>query len=367
MSGRQKVKKTGAKAMLNHFVPHQGNNYLPYALRHGALLVYSALLVGIKAALIAIAIIFPSASLYSFEISETSVLKLTNQARTAAGLSDVSINPLLRSAAQAKADDMLIRQYFSHEGPEGESPWAWLKRTGYRYKFAGENLAIHYSTAEALDQGWLASPSHRANILDKRFQEVGIGVARGKIEGYESMVVVQLFATPTTNKAIPQPDPSNRVLGTKIDSKGDQLQITVKAPATASVSGNIGGTSVPFTFDQIQQVWLGTVDPQANLGETIKATVQTEGLPPETRTLAVLVEDKNVQNLYRAQTNDDAKILGFSLSGLGDSTQRFYIYALLTLAVLLLLNVVIKFKIQHPKNVAHTLLVMGLTFLFSMF
>lgn len=385
MPVRQKLKQTGSKRessskrtvaqhLKNHFVPQADNNYLPHALKHRALLVYSAFIVATKTVLVMLALVLPSASLYSFEITGASVVKLTNEARQAVGLSDVSVNQLLTGAAQAKADDMLARQYFSHEGPEGESPWYWLKNSGYRYKSAGENLAIHYTDSEALGQSWLASPSHRANILDSKFKEIGIGVARGKIEGYESIVVVQLFAAPSLTKTVQNPatNPINnstdaRIMGTSIGLKNDRIVISIKAPATASVSGQVGETLIPFTFDQTSLTWIGTLDPQTELGDSRKivATVQTPDAPALTAPIALVVEKSQVQNLYRAQSIEDTKLLGLTIDGLGDSTRRLYIYLLVTLSALLLINIFVKFEIQHPKIVAHTLLVMGLAFFFS--
>ncbi|MCX6712280.1 MAG: CAP domain-containing protein, partial [Candidatus Vogelbacteria bacterium] len=69
------------------------------------------------------------------------VVDYTNTDRTNDQKQPLKINPLLAQAAQLKADDMAKRSYFSHEGPKGEAPWSWLDKVGYKYVYAGENLA----------------------------------------------------------------------------------------------------------------------------------------------------------------------------------------------------------------------------------
>src|SRR5687768_7298813 len=102
---RKGAKKGVAHHLKNHFVPHEGNDYVPHLLKHRALLVYSGILVATKAALVIVGLAFPSASLYSFAINESSIVSLTNEARSSAGIAEVSVNAKLRGAAQAKADD----------------------------------------------------------------------------------------------------------------------------------------------------------------------------------------------------------------------------------------------------------------------
>lgn len=352
----------------NGFIPHDGNDFAPHALRHRALLVYSAFMIAIKAALIIVSIAFPSVSLYSFAITEDTIVKLTNEARSSAGIASVAPNAALRGAAQAKADDMIVRQYFAHEGPEGESPWSWVNQSGYRYVAAGENLAIHYTTAEALNQGWLASATHRANILDARFKDIGIGVAQGKIDGYDTIVVVQMFGAPrTTRLAVAGKLPEPHVLNASITLKDDRLQVAVKAPQAASVSGHMGETDIAFTHNQSSGTWIGMVDPRRadNSTQEIYATVYSNENNPETQLVATLVSKDNVGDVYRMEAKQETKLFGFMLDGLGDRTRAFYIATLVILSSILLVNIFVKFHVQRPTIVAHTLVVMGLAFLFT--
>jgi hypothetical protein len=107
-------------------------------------------------------------------------------------------------AAQARAEDMAASGLFAHKGVDGSSPWRWVKDQGYSFSRAAENLAVNYAEADAVVAGWLASPGHRANLLDGRLEEIGIGVADGIHKGKRAAYVVQYLATPvegTLNQA----------------------------------------------------------------------------------------------------------------------------------------------------------------------
>lgn len=202
------VGKVCVTTVKDHFLPHEGNDHLPHALKHTALLGYSIILILVKALAIVVPIALPSASLYSSAITVSNVLTLTNAARSSAGLGTLSLNDLLGQAAQAKAGDMLAKQYFAHKSPDGRMPWDFIRSTGYDYNRAGENLAVHFSEAEDVQSGWMASPSHRANILNPVFEQIGIGVSNGDFEGIGTIFVVQMFGTPKTSVAVSEPAPT---------------------------------------------------------------------------------------------------------------------------------------------------------------
>lgn len=127
------------------------------------------------------------------DISVESVLKELNGARNAYGLNFLIKNDQLSAAAQAKLDDMLTNNYFQHTSPSGVEPWHWLDEKGYVYVVAGENLAMDFRTAEAQQKAWMESPTHRKNILNANFQEVGVAVGQGMISGKLTTITVQEF------------------------------------------------------------------------------------------------------------------------------------------------------------------------------
>lgn len=128
---------------------------------------------------------------------ELKLIELTNQERIARGLKPLKYNPELRNAAQAKAADILNKDYFDHVSPQGKTPWQFIDQSGYSYRKAGENLAIDFTTVEGPVAGWMNSPSHRANVLKADYEEVGIAEVTGDFNGRETTVVVQMFGTQT--------------------------------------------------------------------------------------------------------------------------------------------------------------------------
>ena len=134
---------------------------------------------------------------YASSITVSQVLDLTNKARTAQGENALSLNEQLNQAALAKAVDMFNDQYWSHNSPSGKTPWVFVRGVGYKYSAAGENLARDFGDAPSMVNAWMASPSHKANILQDKYKDIGIAVVDGKLNGIETTLVVQLFGKPT--------------------------------------------------------------------------------------------------------------------------------------------------------------------------
>jgi hypothetical protein len=126
----------------------------------------------------------------------------TNNSRLVDNIPAVQFNPLLSVAAQLKAEDMAQKSYFAHTSPEGVTPWYWLDEVGYKYSYAGENLAVNFSDSKDVVDAWMNSPGHRQNILNSHFTEIGIGAAEGIYQNKKTVFVVQFFGSPL-EKEIP--------------------------------------------------------------------------------------------------------------------------------------------------------------------
>lgn len=124
------------------------------------------------------------------------LVNLANRERVAANVPELTVNPLLEAAAQMKADDMARRSYFAHNTPEGRTPWYWLELAGYKYKYAGENLAVNFLDSEEIHTAWVNSRGHFLNIVSPRYSEIGIATSTGIYKGREAIFVVQMFAEP---------------------------------------------------------------------------------------------------------------------------------------------------------------------------
>lgn len=154
---------------------------------------------------------------YATSVSVNALLQSSNQQRAANGISVLSINSKLNSAAQAKANDMVARNYWSHNTPDGNPPWVFIDQAGYSYKLAGENLAYGFMTSEDTIAGWMNSPAHRDNVLNGGYSEVGFGFANS--ENYQNSgpqtIVVAMYGAPLTvvaAPASPPPAPTNVVV-----------------------------------------------------------------------------------------------------------------------------------------------------------
>lgn len=188
------------------FIPHESNNHRAKLLHHDSLILFLAGFLIFQFALSSFTLFKPRVLGFASQISPERVVELTNQERAKIGAPPLQINSHLSEAAQRKAGDMFAFNYWAHTSPSGRDPWSFFKETGYNFLFAGENLARDFATPESVVSAWMASPSHRENLLNPKYQEIGVAVIDGSLTGVETTLVVQLFGTPvvTTAQASPR-------------------------------------------------------------------------------------------------------------------------------------------------------------------
>jgi uncharacterized protein YkwD len=147
---------------------------------------------------------------YATDMSSAGLLQYTNNERTSTGLGALALNSKLNQAAQAKANDMVARDYWSHNTPEGNPPWVFFSAAGYSYVTAGENLAYGFDSSSGAVVGWMNSPGHKANILNNSFVDVGFGIANS--DNYQGTgpetVVVAMYGSQVAGAAAPTPAPA---------------------------------------------------------------------------------------------------------------------------------------------------------------
>lgn len=161
------------------------------------------------------------------------VVELTNNERIALTESPLTRSSVLDRAATLKAEDMARGQYFSHYSPNGVTPWHWFDEVGYFYAYAGENLAIHFSDSGEVVDAWMNSPTHKANIVNGNYTEIGVGTAKGMYQGFDTVFVVQLFGTP----AVPPPTVQTVVQAPPVPTLATNRPAQTQVPGTAAVAG----------------------------------------------------------------------------------------------------------------------------------
>lgn len=152
-------------------------------------------------------------------LSQEEIIKETNLQREKNGLLPLKENSILNLMAQKKIEDMFKYQYFSHYSPSGKRVADLAKDFNYEFLIVGENLAMgNFSSEKDLVASWMESPGHRENILNPKYQEIGVAVQKGFFEGKIVWMAVQHFATPLS--LCPQP---NFSLKEKIDQKEKEI------------------------------------------------------------------------------------------------------------------------------------------------
>lgn len=251
--------------LLDHIIPHHRNHYQPHLLHHRTLTLVSVLLVTVKIVALSWLSMGAVQPASSAAITQESVLTLTNQSRKESGVKAVGYSLALERAAQDKANDMLTKQYFAHNSPDGKTPWDFIKKHGYQYLSAGENLAVHFFDDHSLQEAWMNSPGHRANILNGNFEEMGVGIARGFFENHDTTFVVEMFGLPAEqpiamqNQPTPvaKPVPITKPAQTSVFSKPNPKtakasELVPPAPTPVVVSPQQTETVEPITPDELK-------------------------------------------------------------------------------------------------------------------
>ncbi len=170
--------------------------FLKKIIKSNILLYCVVLLLALRIVGAVVSINFPY-NVFFADITKATLENLVNQTRQSAGLPALVENEKLNQAAMLKAENMVQNQYFNHTSPSGVTPWYWFSQAGYNYKYAGENLAVGFFESEEVYQAWLNSPTHKENIINPNYKEIGTAVLKGFGDG-NAIIVVQLFGTQKT-------------------------------------------------------------------------------------------------------------------------------------------------------------------------
>ena len=248
----------------NAFIPHHGNDYRPHAWRQPWIHIYAGIIVGVKIITVAAISLYASFAKVA-DITPSSIISLTNQARQQRNIGTLKSNPLLAQAAESKANDMVAQQYFAHISPTGTTPWAWFKQAGYSYAYAGENLALDFVSGEDVMAAWLKSPTHRSNLLGVKYKDIGVAVATGKINGSTSVLVVQMFGAPTPmpiTKKVTLPAQTPTPAATKKHIAATPTPTKVLGEAAQNIVGPAVAPNVPTILTPDPDSLVRTAEPE---------------------------------------------------------------------------------------------------------
>jgi len=184
------------KFLTHYFIPQPKNNHRATVLKPNCLLFLLVLYLLSQSIIKSFTIAKPGILGYSSEITAQKVLDQTNIERIKLGLEPLVYSSVLSESAKEKADDMFINNYWAHNSPQGKTPWTFFDAVGYKYSTAGENLAKDFYNTDSLVKAWMNSPTHKENIINTKYKEIGIAVVNGTLGDIKTTLVVQHFGTP---------------------------------------------------------------------------------------------------------------------------------------------------------------------------
>lgn len=184
------------------FTPHHTNNHRAKILHPHIISFIIVFLLGLTFLLPTLQNKYPQVLGDSYSITTAELVSLTNQKRAEAGVAPLFYSENLSNAAQAKASNMFEKNYWAHVAPDGTTPWYFIKSSGYEYEYAGENLARGFDTSSEVVDAWMASPTHRENMLSPNYKDIGFAIAQGTLTGSDTVLVVQEFGSKYTQDGI---------------------------------------------------------------------------------------------------------------------------------------------------------------------
>jgi hypothetical protein len=304
-----------------YFIPHEGNEHRPHFLRTPSIRLVIIIILALEVTTYFVPTLsyinmFGSSNMAA--VLPAVLSTLTNEEREAEQLPDLTVNPLLTKAAEMKANDMATNGYFAHVSPDGKTPWYWIEQVGYNFEYAGENLAINFTDSQDVTNAWMASPTHRANIVKGQYTEIGTGVATGMYQGRETVFVAQMYASPE----IITPVPVSKVTSSPVGSAPKKEVALV--PNVKKIPNVLGEETI------VNGVTKESVAPMTEINKTVPS---------------VPAQPTFLQKAFASPNTTTSRIL-------------LVIFAVILLA--LLLNTFIKIKHYNPDLVTNGLVALAL-------
>lgn len=271
------------KHLKKYLIPHDGNNNHPHLLRGAGVSFLMMIVVALFAGAVSSTLINQKGRWLSADVVSATLVDLVNKDRTESNLHTLVVDPILSKAATLKAQDMAEKSYFSHTSPDGLGTSYWFSQVGYKFVYAGENLAVNYSESSDVESAWMASAGHRSNILNDKFSDVGIGVATGMFEGKETVFVAELFG----RRAIPVATvntPAKSSQTQKVSANKTSVEQVKQSPkSTQQAIPVIAPSPIPEQLTHVVAVkdsFIAIKDPTQTEAPIPQTQVQTGGTTP---------------------------------------------------------------------------------------
>ncbi len=210
-------------SLRNWFLPHKDTHKKAHLISWEAILIYALFFILLQVGFSIVSYTKPGVLGITANIDQKKLIELTNIEREKKGLGKVAENEALDKAAKLKADNMFAENYWAHFAPSGKTPWDFIMGAGYHFTFAGENLAKNFYSSNEVVSAWMASTSHRDNLLNPNYKDIGIAVEEGILNGQKTTLIVQEFGTTEAIASKPS-----------VEVQGKEIQVPAKDLATKS-------------------------------------------------------------------------------------------------------------------------------------
>ena len=347
----------------DRFIPHEKNDFRPDFLERASMGIMLVLVLLTFAIANIQALVWISSDWMVSTILPAVIVELTNEERAEGALGTLKRSGVLDVAAKLKAEDMAKNAYFAHYSPAGISPWYWFDEVSYNFIHAGENLAVHFTDSSDVVEAWMDSPTHRANIMNGTFTEIGVGTAKGQYDGESTVFVVQLFGTPSAvstvkiteaPKPTPTPVPETEILGEATTAPENEL--TEEVPPVV--------TEVPTVVSEQITVAEEVPEPIETATET---TIDTENGTKVMYSDLATTSREGVPATIDPGTGNGSGVNPLERTATQPGVWLQIVYGVLALVVVaaLMLSIVIEWRRQNPLQIAYAgglLAVMALLF-----
>lgn len=334
--------KSMKKTFKKYFVPHLENDHKPHILRERAVLSMTLVVVAL----------FVASALGNYAvrnikslaaIQSAFLVDLANEDRADLGLKQLALNDKLVSAASLKANDMAEKSYFAHISPEGKTPWYWIEKAGYTYIYAGENLAVNFDDSEDVEKAWMNSPTHKANILNNRYTEIGISTAIGTYKGEKTTFVVQMFGTPKKS-----------VIGTLETTLTPKVAEASEVKTVTEINTASAGTAQDLE-EVVPEAIVTGQEPTSDEGSNFMSFTNPEASPEELNQTEIESVDQKLK-----YTNWFERVIVSP----GAVVRNIY-FALMALVIFsLILKIFIEIRLQHPRNIIYGTVLLAIILVF---